>query len=85
VASGGRNPIDWAFQRAEDRAPSAEEHRILEALYRDSLRQFRTDRKAADALVSIGEAPSSANTVEIAAMTMVTRAILNLHETITRN
>jgi hypothetical protein len=85
VASGGRNPIDWAFQHAEDRAPTAEEHRILEALYRDSLKQFRADRKAADALVSTGEAPRSANTVDIAAMTMVTRAILNLHETITRN
>ncbi|MCU1326566.1 MAG: hypothetical protein JWN34_1936 [Bryobacterales bacterium] len=85
VASGGKNPIDWAFQRAEGRSPTAEEHRILATLYRDSLSQFKADRKAADALVSVGEAPRPANSIEIAAMTIVTRAILNLHETITRN
>ncbi|MES1260839.1 MAG: PSD1 and planctomycete cytochrome C domain-containing protein [Acidobacteriota bacterium] len=85
VASGGRNPIDWAFFRAENRAPTAEEHRVLDNLYRESLRQFRADPKSAEALVSVGEAPKPPKAVEIAAMTTVARAILNLHETITRN
>jgi hypothetical protein len=87
LAAHARNPVDEAFLLAEDRAPSPEERRILETLYRDSLKQFRSDKKAADALLSVGEAPRPSNipAADLAAMTTVTRAILNLHETITRN
>ena len=85
MAAGGKNPIGWAFTQAEDRAPTAAERRVLDGLYRESLRQFRADPKSAAALVATGEAPRPEKAVETAAMTVVTRAILNLHETITRN
>jgi hypothetical protein len=82
-----RDPIEEAFLLAEDRVPTAEEMKILKTLHSDSLKQFRADKKAAAALISIGEAPRPASIPEadLAAMTTVTRAILNLHETITRN
>jgi hypothetical protein len=88
--SGGRSldrQIDWAFLEAEDRPPKPEERTILEGLYRDSLAQFRTNKKDAVELTSVGESvkPKVSNEANLAAMTMVARAILNLHETITRN
>lgn len=85
LKSGGKNPIEWAFRQAEDRAPTAEERKVLLGLYSDSLKQFHTDRTSAEALVSVGETGHQGNPVELAALTVVTRAILNLHETITRN
>src|SRR5262245_3209800 len=79
--------IDAAFLRTLDRAPTAEERAILERLYQDSLRQFRAAPTEAQQFIHVGEAPPAprANPAELAAMTAVTRAILNLHETITRN
>jgi Protein of unknown function (DUF1553)/Protein of unknown function (DUF1549)/Planctomycete cytochrome C len=82
-----RGGIDWAFERALDRAPTREERRILDGLYRDSLAQFRRTPADAEALVHTGEAPVPADVkpADLAAMTTVARAILNLHEIITRN
>jgi hypothetical protein len=60
LASGGG--IEWAFQRALNRAPEKAERKILENLYK-----------------------KHRSTGELDAMTLVARAILNLHETITRN
>jgi hypothetical protein len=87
LASHAKDPIDEAFLLAEDREPTLQEHKILADLHRDSLKQFRADVKAAEALLSVGEAPRPAAipAADLAAMTAVTRAILNLHETITRN
>jgi hypothetical protein len=79
--------IDWAFERALDRAPTREEHGILDDLYRQSLAEFRKTPADAARFVHTGESPVPANfePAEFAAMTNVARAILNLHETITRN
>jgi hypothetical protein len=79
--------IDWVFERALDRAPTREEHRVLDELYRQSLAEFRKDPADAARFVHTGEAPVPGNLkpAEFAAMTNVARAILNLHETITRN
>jgi hypothetical protein len=79
--------VDWAVLRALDRAPSAQERAIFEELYRSSLEHFRAAPADARALIHTGEAPVPANLqpAEFAAMTTVARAILNLHETITRN
>ena len=87
LAANPRNPIDEAFRLAEGRLPTPQERRILTGLYAESLKQFRADTKAAEALLSVGEAPKPKGVVaaELAALTAVTRAILNLHETITRN
>jgi Protein of unknown function (DUF1553)/Protein of unknown function (DUF1549)/Planctomycete cytochrome C len=79
--------IDWAFQRAVSRAPTEEERRILTGLRSRSLAQFKANASDAQQLISEGEAPISHAypPAELAAMTTVARAILNMHETITRN
>ncbi|MBI3697393.1 MAG: DUF1553 domain-containing protein, partial [Acidobacteria bacterium] len=86
---GGRGDeqLDWAFRRALSRTPTAEERRILMDLHRKSLVRFRAKPEDAKKVVRIGEAPApqAVQPAELAALTTVARAILNLHETITRN
>jgi len=79
--------LDWAFLRALNRAPNKEERRILKDFYRANLARFQAAPDSAAQLMSVGEAPgvAGANQPEMAAMALVARAILNLHETITRN
>ena len=78
--------MEWAFERALNRTPGADERLILRDLYRHSLDRFRAEPESAAELMKVGEAPGTgAAQPETAAMTMVARAILNLHETITRN
>jgi hypothetical protein len=79
--------MDWAFVRALNRAPTRDERRILKDLYTRNLARFRASPASASQLISVGEAPRApgADEPELAAMTLVARAILNLHETITRN
>ncbi len=85
--SGFDRKLDWAFQRAVDRKPTQEERRILAGLYRKDLKQFRAAPDDARQLIAVGESavPAKAKPVDLAAMTTVARAILNMHETITRN
>jgi hypothetical protein len=79
--------VDWAFQRAVNRAPSPEERSTLATLYARSLAEFQRSPSGARELIQEGESPAPAKIkeTELAAMTTVTRAILNMHETITRN
>ncbi len=79
--------IAWAFRRALDRAPSTPERRTLAGLYRQSLAEFSRSQASAAALLRVGEAPRprDLDLPQTAALAMVTRAILNMHETITRN
>ena len=79
--------IAWGFENAVSRKVSAEELRILEGLYRKELAAFKKSPAEASALVHEGESPlpGGIGTAELAAMTTVARAILNTHETITRN
>jgi hypothetical protein len=85
--AGLENRIRWGFERAVSREPSGAELGALLDLHRQNLAQFAADSAAASKLLEVGEAPllPGANPAELAAMTTVTRAILNLHETITRN
>ena len=79
--------VDWAFQRAVSRAPTPPERRTLNDLYAASLTRFRNSPADARQLIHVGESPVPAALppAELAAMTTVARAILNMHETITRN
>jgi hypothetical protein len=79
--------IDWAFERALARPASSEEKQILRELYETNLQRFTQEPLAAQHLLTVGEAPlpPRVKPAELAAATTVTRAILNLHETITRN
>jgi hypothetical protein len=90
MAHGGKTfdaRLDFAFRRAVGRPPETAERAILRSLYAKELARFRTAPADAKALLATGEAarPASANPVELAATASVARAILNLHETITRN
>ena len=86
---GGRNVqsrIEWAYERAVARPPRPEEIKVLSGLLEREQTRFKADAKSAAELVATGDAPVSKNLnpAELAAWTSVARAILNLHETITR-
>jgi len=85
--AGFDRQLDWAFLRALSRTPGKDERRILAELYRKNLERFRASPESAGQLMRVGEAPAAAGArePEMAAMALVARAILNLHETITRN
>jgi hypothetical protein len=85
---GGLNDrIDFAFQHALNRKAGSAERRTLTALYQKSLARYKAAPESARVLLRVGEAPAPSNQKpeEVAAMMTVTRALLNLHETITRN
>ncbi len=79
--------LDWAFLRAVNRRPTPEQRRILAGLHRQSLAEFRANPAGAREFLTAGEVPLPTGPAppELAAMATVARAILNLHETITRN
>jgi len=78
--------LDWAMTQALSREAGAAEARILLALLAENRREFRREPKRAQELVGVGISPrdQSLDVVELAAWTEVCRALLNLHETITR-
>ncbi|MEX2118672.1 MAG: PSD1 and planctomycete cytochrome C domain-containing protein [Pirellulales bacterium] len=89
VRAGGSSTADrvaWAVRRALAREPRPEELAVLERLYQEHQLQYAADRAAAEKLVDVGEwpVPKDLDASELAAWTSVARAILNLHETITR-
>ena len=77
----------WIFSRALGRAPEPEELRTLSKLHAGSLARFQKRPGEARKLIRTGEYPVAAkmSPVSLAAMTTVTRVVLNLHELITRN
>lgn len=79
--------LTWAFEKALQRKPSAEEARTLSELLARQLADYQNDPAAAEALLTTGAAPAPAtvNKPELAAWTHVSRVLLNLHETITRS
>jgi hypothetical protein len=96
-ASGGARGVPgfdaqlgWVFERALNRPPTDEERSILRRLYDRNLKRFTADPASARAFVAEGEMPppsstSSGQIIRLAAMATITRAVLNLHEMITRN
>jgi hypothetical protein len=90
IGAAGTDPsarIDRAFRLAMARPPRPAEAEALAQLLARHQRQYRDDPAAARELLRIGDAPTPArlDPVELAAWTSVTRVLLNLHETITRN
>ena len=81
--------LDWAFRQALSRRPSADERAILRNLLEAHRKQYLADSKAADALLGVGLSSrpegSGGQKAELAAWTSISRVILNLSETITRN
>jgi Protein of unknown function (DUF1553)/Protein of unknown function (DUF1549)/Planctomycete cytochrome C len=90
VAGGGArfdDQLKWVFDRALNRAPTGEERKLLRGLYDRNLKRFTANPASARALLAEGETPALFNLepVRLAALSTVTRAVLNLHELITRN
>ena len=78
--------IAWAWQLVLGRPPSAEEAAELERLLDEQRTEYAADRQAADELTSVGisSRPKKIGVAELAAWTTVSRVLLNLSETITR-
>lgn len=79
--------VDWAYRRALSRDAVEQEREALHTVYARHLEEYRKDQDAAQNLVANGlrSVSEDLDMTEIAAWTSVTRIILNLHETVTRN
>lgn len=82
-----RERVAFAFRSVTSRRPSPAELDVLLALLERSRQSFANDPSAAASLVAVGDAPrgSELPDPELAAWTQVARALLNLHEAISRD
>jgi hypothetical protein len=90
VKCGATEPaerVKWAYNRALGRDPLPQETPVLVALYEKQYKRYASDKPSAEKIITAGEyaKPKVDDVCELAAWTSVARAILNLHETITRN
>ena len=90
LAGAGRRfdrELDWIFERALNRPPERAERDVLRGLFERSRKRFVSNPAGARELVASGEAAAASrvDAVQLAALTTVTRAVLNLHELVTRN
>jgi hypothetical protein len=90
LSEGGKTlseQIDWAFLRALGRPATSEEKTVLTDLHAKNLTRFRAEPLAARQFLTVGDTPLPVKTKpeDLAAAATITRTILNLHETITRN
>ncbi len=74
------------MQQALTREPRQDEIKLLKTLYEEDLQAYRQSPKAAAEILSVGlnPPPEKIDQAELAAWTSVSRAVLNLHEMITR-
>ncbi len=81
-----KDRIEAAYNRALARKPSREERSTLQAFLNRERERSSNDENQADDLLDVGlhYPDPDLPRVELAALTSMSRAILNLHETITR-
>ena len=89
MKEGGKTPEEraaWALRAAVSRQPLEPEVKVLAALYAKHAKEYAADKTAATKLLATGARPmpKDVDAAELAAWTSVARAILNLHEVITR-
>lgn len=79
--------LNWAFRQTLSRDMTREEFTLLAALLSKHHRDFQGDEAAARAMLAVGQrpVPEDIAPADLAAWTSVARALLNLHETITRS
>lgn len=87
---GGSTPnerIIWIMRQAVGRRPQPAEIAALSELFAAQRVRYQTNASDAKALAGVGDFPIPVNVdlAELAAWTAITRVVLNLHETITRN
>ncbi len=75
-----------AFRHTLGRVPQPDELATLQRTYEQQLIEFRSDPKAAESWLAVGESKpaESIDKAELAAMTAVANVLLNLNETITK-
>jgi hypothetical protein len=85
--TGTGSRIAFAYRQALSRPPRPEEVRVLTALVEKHRAEYVADKAAAAAMLAVGDRPAAKDLdgAELAAWTSVARAVLNLHETITRD
>ncbi len=78
--------VDWLYLRVLQRLPNARERSLLIGLVAKQKPVYERSTEAARELTSVGLAPvpEGIDVAELAAWTAAARAMLNLHETITR-
>ncbi len=89
LKNGGSTPearIAWAWREATGRSAKPAEIETLRALLERQRAVLAQDAGAAGAIIKVGHlpAPAEISPLDLAAYTTVARAILNLHETVTR-
>lgn len=79
--------LDWLCRQTLGRPLRPAERDVLAALYQSHIAQYREQPDAAAQLLQVGQwtAATSLDPAELAAWTSVCRAVLNLHEAVTRN
>jgi hypothetical protein len=89
IKEGGKdagNRVAYAFRLATARMPTREEARVLGGVLAKQLVRYRSDKKAALDLLSVGESKwdTGLDPAELAAWATVASVILNLDEAITK-
>ena len=81
-----RARIAFAMREATGRVPDQGEAAVLESLLSGNLEYYEMNDGEAESLITVGDSPrdESIDAGTLAAWTQVCRAILNLHETMTR-
>jgi hypothetical protein len=79
--------LAYVFQQSVQRSPRPDETKLLTELLGRHREHFQGNAAAAQELLKVGAAPSppAVAPAELAAWTSVARAVMNLHETVTRN
>ena len=89
MTEGGKTVDDriaYGFQLCTARRPSVAERAVLQQMFDKRLRQYRSDKKSAARLLSVGDSPTDdkLDTAEFAAWTTIGRVLLNLSEFVTK-
>ncbi|MFQ3593280.1 MAG: PSD1 and planctomycete cytochrome C domain-containing protein [Gemmataceae bacterium] len=85
AAKDDQSRLTWLYRQVLNRAPREAESKLLLGLVAQHTAEYAKDEPAAKAILSVGQAPVETDSLApLAAWTSVTRALLNLHETITR-
>jgi hypothetical protein len=86
-ASNDEQRLQWSWRTVAGRQATSEEVALLQTLLAKHRKHFAEHRDAANALVAVGisKADDDIDSAELAAWTSISRALLNLNETISRN
>ena len=86
TAGNDEQRLTWAWRQALQRTPEASELATLRQVLAERRKSYLADPAAAQAFLKVGltPPPTTFAPAELAAWTHVTRVLLNLHETITR-